>query len=123
DTAATIRLTDYRANRLTYEYDSASDGIAVFSEIYYDKGWKAFIDGREAPYFRADYVLRAIVLRAGHHTVEFVFRAPKFREASAMTLACSIIILAGFAAAAVHAVWDGRRKKNGAADNNDTEQS
>lgn len=123
DTAATIRLTDYRANRLTYEYDSASDGIAVFSEIYYDKGWKAFIDGREAPYFRADYVLRAMVLPAGHHTVEFVFRAPKFREASAMTLACSILILAGFAAAAVHAVRDGRRKKSGAADNNDTEQS
>ena len=118
DTAASIRLTDYRVNRLTYEYDSATEGIAVFSEIYYDKGWKAYVDGTEAPYFRADYVLRAMALPAGHHTVEFVFRAPKFREASAVTLAGSLIILIGFAAAAIYAVWDDRRKKDRNENNN-----
>lgn len=113
DSAASIRLTDYRVNRLTYEYDAASEGIAVFSEIYYDKGWKAYVDGAEAPYFRADYVLRAMELPAGHHTVEFVFRAPRFREASAVTLLCSLVILAGFAAAATGAVRSDRRQKSG----------
>ena len=76
------------------------------------------MDGTEAPYFRADYVLRAMALPAGHHTVEFVFRAPKFREASAVTLAGSLIILIGFAAAAIYAVWDDRRKKDRNENNN-----
>ena len=71
------------------------------------------MDGAEAPYFRADYVLRAMELPAGHHTVEFVFRAPRFREASAVTLLCSLVILAGFAAAATGAVRSDRRQKSG----------
>ena len=118
DSLSSIRLTSYEPNRLVYETENAGEGIAVFSEIYYDKGWKAYVDGTEAPYFRADYVLRAMALPAGHHTVEFVFRAPKFREASAVTLAGSLIILIGFAAAAIYAVWDDRRKKDRNENNN-----
>lgn len=102
DSTATITLTDYRVNHLTYNYTSATDGVAVFSEIYYDKGWKAYIDGEKAPYFRADYVLRAMVLPTGTHTVEFIFRAPGFKAASTVTLICSIIILAGFIASATY---------------------
>ena len=114
DTTATIALTDYRVNRLTYEYESATDGVAVFSEIYYDKGWHATIDGREAPCFRADYVLRAMVLPAGRHTVVFTFRAPHFRAASAVTLVCSLVILAGFAASAVAVIAERRKRKQSA---------
>lgn len=111
DSAAVITLKEYKVNHLTYEYNSANEGVAIFSEIYYDKGWTALIDGKEAPYFRADYVLRGMVLPAGEHTVEFVFRAPRFKEASAVTLICSLIILIGFAAAAGYVVWDDRRRK------------
>ena len=114
DTTATIALTDYRVNRLTYEYESATDGVAVFSEIYYDKGWRATIDGREAPCFRADYALRAMVLPAGRHTVVFTFRAPHFRAASAVTLVCSLVILAGFAASAVAVIAERRKRKQSA---------
>lgn len=102
DSTATITLTDYRVNRLTYEYESATDGVAVFSEIYYDKGWKAYVDGKESPYFRVDYVLRAMTLPAGRHTVEFVFEAPNFREASAVTLVCSLLIVLAFGGTAVY---------------------
>ena len=94
-----IQLADYKVNHLTYDYDSPAEALAVFSEIYYDKGWRAMVDGVETPYLRADYVLRAMVLPAGHHRVEFVFRAPGFRQVSAVTLICSIIILLAFAAA------------------------
>ena len=76
DSLSSIRLTSYTPNRLTYETNNAQDGIAVFSEIYYDKGWKAYVDGEETPYLRADYVLRALPLPAGEHTVEWRFRAP-----------------------------------------------
>lgn len=111
DSTATITLEDYKVNHLTYGYESASDAVAVFSEIYYDKGWKAYIDGVEAPYFRADYVLRAMQLPAGRHTVEFVFRAPHFKEASAVTLVCSLAIIAAFVVTATMAVIEERRKR------------
>ena len=88
--------------RLTYEYDSATEGIAVFSEIYYDKGWKAYVDGTEAPYFRADYVLRAMKLPAGKHTVEWRFRAPGWTAVEGVTLAASLAILLGAVAALVY---------------------
>ncbi len=102
DTTARISLTDYRANRLVYEYESATDALAVFSEIYYDKGWTAYVDGVETPHLRADYVLRAMELPAGRHTVEFRFRAPHFRAASAVTLVCSVVILLAVAATAAY---------------------
>ena len=97
-----IRLTEYRANRLRYEYSTPAEAVAVFSEIYYDKGWTATIDGKEAPAFRADYVLRAMRLPAGTHVVEWRFRAPGWTAAEAVTGICSVVILAGAAAAVVY---------------------
>lgn len=73
DSTASIRMTEYRVNLQRYEYTAPAEGVAVFSEIYYPHGWTAYVDGEEAPYFRADYVLRAMALPAGNHTVEFRF--------------------------------------------------
>ena len=101
DSAATISMTDYRSNYLRYETSSTEEQPAVFSEIYYDKGWKAFIDGVEVPYFRADYILRGMVVPAGDHVVEWKFRAPRFAAVEGVTLTCSIIILLWLAAAVV----------------------
>ena len=96
-----IALEEYRPNYLRYTCDSAEGGVAVFSEIYYDKGWTAYVDGEEAPYFRADYVLRAMELPAGRHTVEWRFRAPGWRLSEGITLAASLLILAAAVAALV----------------------
>ena len=104
-----IALVEYHANRLRYEYSTPTEAVAVFSEIYYDKGWTATIDGEEAPAFRADYVLRAMRLPAGTHVVEWRFRAPGWRAAEAVTGICSVVILVS-AAAVVLAV---RRKRRG----------
>ena len=95
DTAAEILLTEYRPNRQTYRTRSAREGVAVLSEIYYPKGWSAFVDGRPAPYFRADYVLRGIRVPAGEHTVEFRFAAPHFDGLVAITRTASAILLLG----------------------------
>ncbi len=105
-----IVLVEYHANRLRYEYSTPAEAVAVFSEIYYDKGWTATIDGEEAPAFRADYVLRAMRLSAGTHVVEWRFRAPGWRAAEAVTGICSVVILVSAAAAVVLAV---RRKRRG----------
>ena len=68
---AKIELTNYaNPGNLFYESESAENGLAVFSEVYY-KTWKAFIDGEEVPVLRANYILRAIEVPAGKHVIEF----------------------------------------------------
>ena len=99
DSTASIRMTEYRVNLQRYEYTAPAEGVAVFSEIYYPHGWTAYVDGEEAPYFRADYVLRAMALPAGNHTVEFRFRAPHYAALTAVTRACSLLLLDGLVAA------------------------
>jgi len=73
DSLATIKLDSYKPNHLVYTSINSKDGFAVFSEIYYPKGWIATVDGKEVNQFRANYVLRAINIPAGKHKVEFKF--------------------------------------------------
>lgn len=105
-----IALTEYRPNYLRYEYESDDEAVAVFSEIFYDKGWTATVDGEPSPYFRADYVLRAMQLPAGRHVVEWRFRAPDWKLTQAVTGIASVLILLGAAAAAGFEIIRRRRK-------------
>ncbi len=91
--AGEITLVDYKPHHLTYKYNSVSGGMAIFSEIYYNKGWRAYVDGVESPYFRADYILRAMSLPAGEHTVEWRFRADRWGLIEGVTLIASLFIL------------------------------
>lgn len=111
DQNASIRLTDYLPNKLRYESSSSTDEIAVFSEIYYPDGWSVTIDGRPAEYFRADYILRAMVIPAGTHTIEWSFEIPKFRTMEGITLACSIVILLSIVGSATVIIVRKRRKQ------------
>ena len=112
--SARIDLVEYRPNYLRYEYSTPEEAVAVFSEIYYDKGWTARIDGKEAPYFRADYVLRAMRLPAGEHTVEWSFRAPRWALTEGITGICSGVILLGALAALVYGLLRMRKRASGA---------
>jgi hypothetical protein len=93
-----IRLTEYAPNRLKYHYTASEEAVAVFSEIFYNKGWRAYVDGVESPYFRADYVLRAMRLPAGEHEVEWRFRAPQWSVVEGVTATFSAVILLGVVA-------------------------
>ena len=73
DSAASIRVTESSNDKLTYEFNATSNQFAVFSEVYYPRGWKAFIDSKEVPIARVNYVLRGVAIPAGKHVIEFRF--------------------------------------------------
>ena len=93
DADASINLNSYQANKLVYETNTKTDQLAVFSEIYYPKGWVATIDGKETPYVNADFVLRAMVIPAGKHTVEFAFKPAVYVVGEKISMAGSILVL------------------------------
>lgn len=72
DSTAIAKITAYEPNRLTYDVNSATGGVVVFSEVYYPE-WTAKVDGNEVEVGRVDYILRAISVAPGHHTVELLF--------------------------------------------------
>lgn len=86
DTTGTIQLREYKPNYIKYISDSKKEGLAVFSEIYYEKGWNAYVDGVKTDHFPVDYVLRAMMLPEGVHTVEFKFEPEVIKTGSTITL-------------------------------------
>ena len=93
DTSAFIKLTSYKPNHLKYQTNSQQDQLAVFSEIYYPKGWNAFIDGQSVSHFRTNYVLRAMVIPAGKHNIEFKFKPKSYSLGNKISLAGSSILI------------------------------
>lgn len=100
---SSITLTQYRPDHLVYEYSAPNDVMAVFSEIWYHKGWKAYVDGQELPIIRANYVLRALQLPGGNHQVEFKFEPVSYHRGETISLIASIILVLG----AGWAIWRG----------------
>lgn len=90
DSLATISLEKYKSIDLKYSSNNTNDGLAIFSEMYYAEGWNAYIDGRKTPHVRADYVLRALPIPAGTHTIEFKFEPQVVKTGSTISLASSL---------------------------------
>ena len=93
DASAGVKLLSYAPNRLVYDFHSKAQQLVVFSEIYYPKGWEAFVDGKQMPYFRADYLLRAMVVPSGKHTIIFKFKPKVWRVGEPVSLISSIVLL------------------------------
>ncbi|MDO9512165.1 MAG: YfhO family protein [Bacteroidales bacterium] len=93
DSSAQIALVKYQPNELVYQSITTHPQLAVFSEIFYDKGWEAFIDGKPVPHFRANYVLRAMVIPEGTHKIEFKFRPNSYYTGEKISLAGSLLLL------------------------------
>ena len=93
DTAARIVLTQYEPNRLKYKSNSGTQQLAVFSEIYYPKGWYASIDGKPLELGRVNYMLRAAVIPAGNHEIEMWFDLPVIRQSRRMAQASSGLLI------------------------------
>jgi hypothetical protein len=93
DTIGKIELTSYSPDHLVYQSGSTTPQIAVFSEVYYNKGWTMLMDGVEKPYFRADYVLRAAQIPVGNHKIEFIFHPTSYYAGEKISLAGSVIMI------------------------------
>ncbi len=93
DSSATITLDSYQPNDLKYTSVNTNEGLAVFSEMYYNNGWNAYIDGKKVAHLQADYVLRALPIPAGKHSIEFKFEPQVVQTGSTITLVSSIGIL------------------------------
>lgn len=112
DSSATIELVQekpYNPDRLSYRSHSEHEQLAVFSEIHYEPDWFAYIDGKPAEYIRANYVLRAMVIPAGDHVIEFKNEAPRMHKLDTIGLVISIATLLAMAGAVVLVY---RRNKN-----------
>ena len=105
DSTATIRLEAYRPNRLTYKTQAATEQLAVFSEVYYQPGWQATIDGKETPHFRADWILRGLKIPAGEHQIVFEFRPKGYIIAANVEAYSSFFILLLLIGAVGYSLW------------------
>jgi len=93
DSLASIRLIEYKPNYLKYKSENQTEGIAVFSEIYYPKGWTATIDGKETEIFEVNYTLRALQIPKGNHIIEFQFEPQVIKTGSSIALISSLIMI------------------------------
>ncbi len=93
DSVSTISIADYDSNFITYNVDAKKDELAVFSEIYYPKGWKVTIDGQPAQMMRANYTLRAMPIPAGKHVVEFRFEPTSIKVTDTISFISQLIML------------------------------
>lgn len=93
DTTGTIKVVEYKPNYIKYQSDNGKDGLAVFSEMYYKNGWNAYVDGKLTDHFPVDYVLRAMEVPGGKHTIEFKFEPQVVKTGGTITLISSIGML------------------------------
>ena len=110
--SARIDLTEYLPNHLTYISHAQSPQLAVFSEIYYDAGWSVYIDGEKSEYIRADYLLRAMVIPAGDHKIEWKFEPKSFFIGVKITFISSLLLILLVIAAIVYEIKSNSTKNN-----------
>jgi hypothetical protein len=101
DSAATIQLINNENDVAIYQSNSSANQFAVFSEIFYDRGWKAYIDGKEVPIIRTNYVLRGFNVPAGKHEIKFEFKPESYYTGERISLFVNIAILIFFVIAGI----------------------
>ena len=93
DGEGAIKLVSYQPNELIYECDTKYEEFAVFSEIYYPKGWNAYVDGNPKPYACVNYVLRGLNIPAGKHKIEFKFEPKTYANGNTVAMIGSILLI------------------------------
>ncbi|MGC9341960.1 MAG: YfhO family protein [Bacteroidales bacterium] len=111
DSTASITLMDYTPDRLVYNYTSNTTQLAVFSEIFYSKGWVATVNDEEVPHFRVDYILRGMVLDPGEGEIVFEFRPKPYYVGSKIAFAGSTLIVLMVIGAILYAIRLRREEK------------
>lgn len=106
DSTASIKLYSYHPNKMRYKYTSTKDQLVIFSEVFYaPNGWQAYIDGQKAEHFRANYLLRAMVVSAGEHQIEFRFEPQSYILGTKVSLVSSYLLTLLLAGGLLWEVW------------------
>jgi len=108
DSTASIKVTEYMNDNIKYEVNSSTNQFAVFSEVYYPRGWNAYLDGSKAEYVKTNYVLRGMSVPAGKHQIEFRFEPRSYALGNIITL---IATLLAYALLAIAIFKEVRKKK------------
>jgi hypothetical protein len=93
DSSSKIALAKYGLNELTFASTNSHNGFAVFADIYYPLGWKAYIDGKETNIVKTNYLLRGLAIPAGNHQIVFKFHPDTYFKWGKVSLISSILIL------------------------------
>ncbi|MEO6813124.1 MAG: YfhO family protein [Ginsengibacter sp.] len=93
DSSATVKLKENLNDKIDYTFHSTTPQVAVFSEVYYPRGWNVFIDGQKADYFKTDYVLRGMYIPAGNHEIEFRFEPASFTTGRTIYIIANILVM------------------------------
>lgn len=88
----TVKMTSYAPNKITYDADLKGNQLVVFSEVYYNDGWKAFVDGKELPILKVNYLLRGTEIKGGKHKIELVFDLPKYHTGNTIAMIGSLVM-------------------------------
>ncbi len=110
DPSGSIELVDYRPDDLAYASNTQGEALAVFSEVWYDKGWQAYIDGEPVPHIRVNYILRALRLPPGEHDIRFVFEPRSFYTGRIISRLSSSFMLAGLLGIIAFSLYQSRDK-------------
>jgi hypothetical protein len=102
DPSASIQLVSYEPNKLVYEATTDTEQLAVFSEVYYPKGWIAYVNGEEVPHFRANYIFRAMLVPAGNNEIVFEFKPKSYFVGNRISLIFSLILLLAIVATVIY---------------------
>lgn len=115
DSVAYVKLIKNDNDDITYDFNSATNQFAVFSEMYYSKGWEAYIDGKQTDYCKVDYVLRGLAVPAGKHAIEFKFDSKFVDMGEYLSIFANIFAL-GFILLSVFMIWKDRKNNQKDAD-------
>jgi hypothetical protein len=107
-----ISLATYHPHRLVYQSESQTEGLGIFSEIYYQPGWNAYIDGKITPHLRANYVLRGLRIPAGKHKIEFKFEPSHYFVGEKIALVGSIVLVVFLLTVVAAIIYQNSRKRN-----------
>jgi len=102
----TVDLTSFSIHNIKLKASVAAPSLLVLSEIYYPKGWKAFVDGKETKIYKTDYILRSIFLTPGQHDIEFIFKPASFMVGLTISLVTSLALVGGL----IFSIQKSRRK-------------
>jgi hypothetical protein len=111
DSTASITLVEYAPNELRYVSNNSNAGVAVFSEMYYPQGWNAYVDGAPTPHFRVNYVLRALKVPAGEHTIIFKFEPKVVEQGSQIALGSSLLLALIILGGLGYTFWESRKEE------------